>query len=61
MGAARTGNDTLMSLYLAEYDVHYTANHHQSIEDVPGVPNVALGEAVCTANSGGQGGGDGRE
>lgn len=32
----------LTSFYLAEYDVDYTANHHQGIEDVPGVPDIAL-------------------
>lgn len=32
----------LRSFYLTEYDVDYTANHDQSIEDVPGVPDIAL-------------------
>lgn len=40
----------LTSFYLAEYDVDYTANHHQSIEDVPGVPDIALNMAACTAS-----------
>lgn len=38
-----------MSFYLAEYDVDYTADHHQSIEDVPGVPDITLNTAACTA------------
>lgn len=47
------------SLYLAEYDVDYTADHHQSVEDVPGVPDITLNTAACTAS--GTGGGEGRE
>lgn len=42
-----------MSFYLAEYDVNYTADHHQSVEDVPGVPNITLNLAACTASWGG--------
>lgn len=42
----------MMSFYLAEYDVDYTADHHQSVEDVPGVPDVALNKAACTASGG---------
>lgn len=38
------------SFYLAEYDVDYTANHNQSIEDVPGVPDIALIMAACIAS-----------
>lgn len=38
------------SFYLAEYDVDYTANDHQGIEDVPGVPDIALNMAACTAS-----------
>lgn len=38
----------LTSFYLAEYDVDYTANHHQGIEDIPGVPDIALNMAPCT-------------
>lgn len=45
---AGRGNDILTSFYLAEYDVDYTANHHQSIEDIPGVPDIALNTAPCT-------------
>lgn len=44
-----------MSFYLAEYDVNYTADHHQSVEDVPGVPNITLNLAACTAGEGGMG------
>lgn len=40
----------LTSFYLAEYDVDYTANHDQGIEDVPGVPDIALIVAACTAS-----------
>lgn len=40
----------LTTFYLAEYDVDYTANHNQGIEDVPGVPNIALIMAACTAS-----------
>lgn len=40
----------LTSFYLAEYDVDYTANHDQSIEDVPGVPDIALIMAACIAS-----------
>lgn len=40
----------LTSFYLAEYDVDYTANHHQSIEDVPRVPDIALNMEACTAS-----------
>lgn len=39
----------MTSFYLAEYDVYYTADHHQSIEDIPGVPDIALNMAACTA------------
>lgn len=46
----------MTSFYLAEYDVDYTADHHQSIEDVPRVPDIALSAAACTA-SGRRGGG----
>lgn len=46
----------LTSLYLAEYDVDYTANHHQSIKDVPGVPDIALNMAAYTASRTGGGG-----
>lgn len=46
----------LTSFYLAEYDVDNTANHHQSIEDVPGVLDIALNVAACAA-SGRRGGG----
>lgn len=49
-----------MSFYLAEYDVDYTADHHQSVEDVPGVPDITLNMAVCTA-SGRRGEGRGQE
>lgn len=48
-----------MSFYLAEYDVDYTADHHQSVEDVPGVPDITLNMAACTA-SGRRGGGVGK-
>lgn len=52
----------LTSFYLAEYDVDYTANHHQSIEDIPGVPDIALNMAACTASRGwGRRGGGRRE
>lgn len=55
--------DILTSFYLAEYDVDYTANHHQSIEDVPGVPDIALNMAACAASrrrgEGRRGGGGG--
>lgn len=37
-----TESDTV-SFYLAEYDVDNTANHHHSIEDVPGVPDITSG------------------
>lgn len=40
----------MTSFYLAEYDVNYTADHHQSVEDVPGVPDIALNMAACTAS-----------
>lgn len=40
----------LTSFYLTENDVDYTANHHQSIEDVPGVPDIALNMAAFTAS-----------
>lgn len=40
----------LTSFYLAEYDVDYTANHHQGIEDIPGVPDIALNMAACVAS-----------
>ena len=40
----------LTSFYLAEYDVDYTADHDQGIEDVPGVPDIALIVAACTAS-----------
>lgn len=51
-----------MSFYLAEYDVNYTADHHQSVEDVPGVPNITLNLAACTASGGeGKGKGNGQE
>lgn len=36
------GGEGGVSLYLAEDDVDHTADHHQSIEDVPGVPDIAL-------------------
>lgn len=53
----------LTSFYLAEYDVDYTANHHQSIEDVPGVSDITLNVAACTASrrreEGRRGGGGG--
>lgn len=49
-----------MSFYLAEYDVDYTADHHQSVEDVPGVPDITLNMAACTA-SGRRGEGRGQE
>lgn len=39
----------MLSFYLAEYDVNYTADHHQSIEDVPGVPDIALNMVACAA------------
>lgn len=45
----------LTSFYLAEYDVDYTANHHQSIEDVPGVPDIALNMAPYTPSRRGGG------
>lgn len=45
-----------MSFYLAEYDVNYTADHNQSVEDVPGVPNITLNLAACTASGGWEGG-----
>lgn len=38
----------MTSFYLAEYDVYYTADHHQSIEDIPGVPDIALNMAART-------------
>lgn len=38
----RTELHTVTSFYLAEYDVDYTADHHQGIEDIPGVPDIAL-------------------
>lgn len=40
----------LMLVYLAEYDVDYTAKYHQSIEDIPGVPNIALNMWTYTAS-----------
>ena len=47
----------LTSVYLAEYDVDYTANHHQSVEDIPGVTDIALNMVPYTANrSKGEGG-----
>lgn len=49
-----------MSFYLAEYDVDYTADHHQSVEDVPGVPDITLNMAAYTA-SGRRGEGCGQE
>lgn len=36
------GGEGGVSLYLAEDDVNHAADHHQSVEDVPGVPNIAL-------------------
>lgn len=45
----RTELYILTSFYLAENDVDYTANHHQGIEDIPGVPDITLDMAACTA------------
>lgn len=36
------GGEGGVSLYLAEDDVNHAADHHQGVEDVPGVPDVAL-------------------
>ena len=46
----------LTSVYLAEYDVDYAANHHQSIEDIPGVPDIALNMAAYAASRRGESG-----
>lgn len=40
----------MTSFYLAEYDVDYAADHHQSVEDVPRVPDITLSAAACTAS-----------
>lgn len=52
---------TTTSFYLAEYDVDNAANDHQSVEDIPGVPDIALNVAACTASSRRGGGGKGGE
>lgn len=52
--AGRQSYTYTMSFYLAEYDVNYTADHHQSVEDVPGVTNITLNMAACTASGGGE-------
>lgn len=51
----------MTSFYLAEYDVDYTANHHQSIKDIPGVPDIALNmAAIRSSRRRGEGRGEAR-
>lgn len=47
----RMSSPTLGSFYLAQYDVDYTANHHQHIKDVPGIQDITLNMASCTART----------
>lgn len=51
-GGGTTKLYSLTLVYLAEYDVDYTAKYHQSIEDIPGVPNIALNMWTYTASDG---------
>lgn len=51
-GVAAAAGAGDVCFYLTEYDVDNTADHHQSIEDVPGVSYIALSGAACTARDG---------